>query len=66
MNQNKRRHLSLQDKYDIIKMIDNKVKSSEIMKKSNLKNRSNLSNIKKEKKLLHYMNKTCLSQIVKS
>jgi hypothetical protein len=50
MNQNKRKYLSLQDKYDIIKMIDNEVKSSEIMRKYNLKNRSNLSNIIKERK----------------
>jgi hypothetical protein len=61
MNQNKRKNLSLQDKYNIIKMIDNEVKSSEIMRKYNLKNRSNLSNIKKEReKIVALYEKKCV------
>jgi hypothetical protein len=42
-------------------MIDNEVKSSEIMRKYNLKNRSNLSNIKKEReKIVALYEKKCV------
>jgi hypothetical protein len=49
MDQNKRNQIPLQDKYEIIKLIDSGAKSCDIIEKFKLKNKSTLSTIKKMK-----------------